>query len=451
MKKAPCPGESVSVTWSPKVVVVRKMPVAVAERSRCTVIKASAPLPPMPAFVPRRLTDHVFFNVSLLKRAENMLNPSARLSMVRSGPDFGGPWPKRSVPFRDVVRTSQRQVAAAYATRSPCRGRWPRPILPRESCPGDFFSSPGAFRFILNASMPALASRLIALSSPVARALVYPERGFQLFGFQVKHEDRWIETIYAPDDDVEATDRRYGNPVLFPAVGVSNGHAADSWDYQGRTLPMPSHGWARNVYWQIEDVSDSAVTAVLVPHPGFKLGFPFDFVVRMTYRLEDATLVIETSVHNTGASTFPYALGFHPYLKLPLTASSTLAECVVDLPAANRVRSMDGWRSFEATAAAARTVGVTDPELPGSILLRDGGASFLQVRDEAAALATRVSVEESPEAFPVWVVWNAAADAPYVCLEPWTDVPNALNRTSTLMLSPRQIHNYRVAISLHAL
>lgn len=299
--------------------------------------------------------------------------------------------------------------------------------------------------------MSALASRLITLSSPVARALVYPERGFQLFGFQVKHEDRWIETIYAPDDAVEPTDRRYGNPILFPAVGVSNGKAADSWDYQGRSLPMPSHGWARNVYWQIEEISDAAVTALLVPHPGFKLGFPFDFNMRMTYRLEDSTLVIETSVHNTGSLPFPYALGFHPYLKLPLTASSTLAECVVDLPAANRVRSTDGWRSYEATAAPSRTVVVIDPELPGSMLLRDGGISSLQVRDEAAALATRVSVQGSPEAFAVWVVWNAAPDAPYVCLEPWTDLPNALNRTGTLMLPPGKIHNYRVAISLHAL
>ncbi|MDX2024712.1 MAG: hypothetical protein SF187_31000 [Deltaproteobacteria bacterium] len=295
--------------------------------------------------------------------------------------------------------------------------------------------------------MLPLASRLITLSSPSAVAQIYPERGFQLFGFQVKHGDAWIETIHAVMDPFEPADRRYGNPVLFPAVGVSNGSAADAWDYEGRPLPMPPHGWARNVYWQIQEQTESSLTASVVPHPGFKLGFPFDFEVRLTYRVEGTTLHIESVVRNSGDKPFPYAFGFHPYLRIPAVS----AACLIDLPAGTRVRSADGWRTFESEPFAARTISASDADLPSSIVLKDTGAVSLEVRDEAAQTATRVSVEGSLQPFPVWVAWNASASAPYICLEPWTDLPNALNRSGTLTLAAGQSHRYHTAISLRAL
>lgn len=299
--------------------------------------------------------------------------------------------------------------------------------------------------------MSVLSSRLITLSSPTARALVYPERGFQLFGFEVKHDEKWVQTIHAPMDLLEPADRRYGNPILFPAVGVSTGSTADAWDHEGKSLPMPPHGWARNVYWQIQECSDSSVTAAVVPHPGFKLGFPFDFDLRMTYRLEGSTLVIETVIRNSGTKPFPYALGFHPYLKLPLSSTSSLSRCSVDLPSATRAISTDGWRTFTKDHVPARTMRASDPDLAASFVLADSGVQFLDACDEEAGLATRVSVEQSPQPFPVWVAWNASPTAPYLCLEPWTDMPNALNRAGTLTLPAGQTHRYRMAISLRGL
>lgn len=295
--------------------------------------------------------------------------------------------------------------------------------------------------------MSIVASRFIQLSNATARAQVYPERGFQLFGFQVKRGDSWIETIHAPLIPVEAADRRYGNPVLFPAVGVSNGAHPDSWQHEGKTYPMPPHGWARNVYWQVEQVSDESLTAALVPHPGFRLGFPFDFDMRMTYSLVGAQLQLDTVIRNLGEHAFPYALGFHPYLKAPLQAGEA-QNCVVELPAGTRLRSDDGWRSFVSSPAPARRIALNDAELPGSIVLTNTGATALQVRHESSELATRVSVEGSEQDFPVWVAWTASAESPYVCLEPWTDAPNALNRQGTRQLASGQTHRYRMSLSL---
>ena len=112
---------------------------------------------------------------------------------------------------------------------------------------------------------------------------------------------------------------------------------------------------------------------------------------------------------------------------------------------------MFSWRTITRAAAPARTISAADPELPGSIVLADTGALALEVEDEAAGLAARISLEGSEATFPTWVAWSAAPSAPYLCLEPWTDAPNALNRPGTRRLDPGQRHRYRMAISLRPL
>ena len=49
------------------------------------------------------------------------------------------------------------------------------------------------------------------------------------------------------------------------------------------------------------------------------------------------------------------------------------------------------------------------------------------------------------------IIWSAAPEAPYVCLEPWTDAPNALNRPGTRTLAAGAKHRYRMTISARTL
>jgi galactose mutarotase-like enzyme len=293
-------------------------------------------------------------------------------------------------------------------------------------------------------------SRLLTLDDGESRALVYPEQGFQLHGFEVGlGGGRRVPAIYGPPGPLEPTDRRYGNPVLFPSVGISHGAQPDSWDHAGRALLMQQHGWARDLYWQIEAADATSVTGLLVPTSGMRAAFPFPFSLRLRYALERRVLTLDTTLTNLGSGPFPYALGFHPYLRAPL--AGTRARCQVKIPGGTRLQTPDGWRTLTRAPAAARTAKVTDAELPGSIVIADSGARTLEVEDPEAGLTASVSVEGSEQTFPVWVVWSAAPDAPYVCLEPWTDAPNALNRTGTRTIAAGEIHRYRMAITVRSL
>jgi galactose mutarotase-like enzyme len=233
--------------------------------------------------------------------------------------------------------------------------------------------------------------------------------------------------------------------VLFPSCGLSTGSRPNHWDYQGQSLLMQPHGWARDLYWHVVETDARSITAVLTPTLGAKAAFPFDWELKLRYSVAGRALTLDTTLTNTGTTPFPYALGFHPYLRAPISGSRETSK--IALPAGVRCKTADNWKTIERSPFAATTIAANDAELPGSIVLADTGVQSLEVVDEAARLATRVSVEGSEGTFPVWVVWSSAADAPYVCLEPWTDCPNALNRPDTRTLAGGAVQKYRMTIS----
>jgi galactose mutarotase-like enzyme len=237
--------------------------------------------------------------------------------------------------------------------------------------------------------------------------------------------------------------------VLFPSVGLTTGTRPHHWDHEGQSLQMQTHGWARDLYWHVLESDARSITGVLTPTIGMRIAFPFDFELRLRYAVSGPALTLDTTLVNTGKVPFPYALGVHPYLRAPLGGSRE--SCKIALPKGVRLQTPDNWRTIQRSDAPARTVAANDAELPGSIVLADTGAKSLEVVDEAAKLATRVSVEDSEGTFPVWVAWSAATDAPYVCLEPWTDCPNALNRPSTRTLAAGATQRYRMTISLRSI
>jgi len=295
-------------------------------------------------------------------------------------------------------------------------------------------------------------SRLVLIEHQNKRAWVYPEHGFQLYGFEEDlDKDHTVSVIYAPDQKKEPVGRRYGNPILFPNPSPSHSqHGPDTWVWQGQVLAIPSHGFARNMYWHVLDRREDRVTAELVPNTNTKLAFPFDFRLQLTYQLDTRGLVLEGRIENTGQEAFPYALGFHPYLNTPLGRKGGIQDCFVSLPSGVQVQSPDQWKTHSQNSFNARQIRCDEPLNP-AILLLNSGSRQLELEDRANGLITRVSVAASEQSMGIWVVWSTSPETPYICLEPWTDFPNALNRSETRRCGQGQTHRYQMVISVQSL
>jgi galactose mutarotase-like enzyme len=297
-----------------------------------------------------------------------------------------------------------------------------------------------------------MKDRLVCLQNKNLRMWIYPEQGFQIYRLEQDIENRdTVILVDYPPNCCEPSDRRFGNPILFPNPGVANSqNGDDTWIWNKKTFSMPPHGFGRNFYWKVTEIQTSSITGELVSSSSTKAQYPFDFRVRVKYSLEDDGLVIETWIENTGENAFPYAFGFHPYFRTPLGPKGTKSDCTIDLPKGIRIKSSDQWRSFSGEPFSPKCLHALDPELSSSIALTETNSKFLHLMDKANKVAVKISVEESPQDFPVWVVWSASVEAPYVCIEPWTDLANALNRSETRRCMPQAKNHYRVRFSAEA-
>ena len=294
-----------------------------------------------------------------------------------------------------------------------------------------------------------MKSRLISLKHKNKRALLYPEQGFQLYSFEQDFGKRGVASIiYSPKTLTEPEDRRYGNPILFPSPSrCYSKYGATTWVWKERCFTMPPHGFARDLYWHILEVKSNLVTAELSSTGTTKLLFPFDFQLQVTYELNDRGLVLDAKLKNNGEEAFPYALGFHPYLRTPLGRKGSPADCSINLPSGIQVRSEDNWKSYEKKTSIARRI-PANADLNATLMLAETKARFLELEDQVNRLIAKVSVEGSKEDFPIWAIWNPSPEAPYICLEPWTDMPNALNRAGTRTCPPNQTHHYQMVLSV---
>ncbi|MFC5528784.1 aldose epimerase [Cohnella yongneupensis] len=248
-----------------------------------------------------------------------------------------------------------------------------------------------------------------------SRVLVCPERGAiviscQLHGQELFYLDR--DTFLNPQANI-----RGGNPVLFPICGqLIDGQ----YEWNGSTYKMKNHGVARVNAWEVVETGtdDGAyVTLSLRNNEVTLASYPFAFELRFTYRLKDGQLSIKQHYANLSNEPMPMVAGFHPYFA---THSKNLAY------------ETDATRLLDYNDHAEKPFNGTF-DLNGlveSVALLDAKQPEIAfpLNDEGGRVRLRYS-----EAFRYAVLWSVEGK-PFVCVEPWTALNEALNDKEGLIL-----------------
>lgn len=231
----------------------------------------------------------------------------------------------------------------------------------------------------------------------------------RLNGQEILYLDK--ATFYDPDANI-----RGGIPVLFPICGqLRNGE----YEWEGRTYRMRNHGVARNRPWDVDqtgaDNGSAWAALVMRSTPDTRIEFPFDFELRFTYRLQDGSLAIEQEYRNLSDRPMPMAAGFHPYFAVQ---SKNLP---YETDATRYLDYNDGIvKPFEGTV-----------DLTG---LKESVALLDAVKPEIAfPLTEKAKVRLSySEEFKYIVLWTVEGK-PFVCVEPWTALNEAMNDKEGLL------------------
>ncbi len=159
--------------------------------------------------------------------------------------------------------------------------------------------------------------------------------------------------------------------------------------------------------------------------------WPWDFELACRYTLNANKLRLDARVTNTGASPLPFAFGVHPYFKVPET----------EKPGARvETQASRAWDNVQKKEIRLDRIALGGREVDLHLLDHQSSRSALSWNDD------RITVESSPE-LRRWVIWTLPAK-PFVCLEPWTGLADALNTgDGRIVVPPGESQSLFVAIT----
>lgn len=296
------------------------------------------------------------------------------------------------------------------------------------------------------------------------RVGILPEKGGGLTSFQVRRNGRYRELLYrALDYRTDPPDGWEGRaPLLWPAVGRSytedqvarwrkTGRPPAKFQYllDGKVRPMPMHGFARQVPWELRAFGYGAdgvwAACELKDSRRTRRFYPYAFTFTLTYRLNRGELALTHEVvAGANKGPMPFGIGNHVSFNLPLTGRGRFEDCTVRTPGDTIVRmnplaAPSGKRKRMDLSKPTR---LDRPELLDNLL--GGyrrGENWLEMTDPSGPRMHIHHEEKSPrrryaaQKDFLFVFWGVP-ELGYYCPEPWVGLPDSLNTGRGLIRLP---------------
>jgi galactose mutarotase-like enzyme len=239
----------------------------------------------------------------------------------------------------------------------------------------------------------------------------------ELIGINESGEELWQDLLYRGK-----TQKRSGVPVLFPFADDMPG---DELNISGGLLPR--HGFARNLPWELEQVSESECLLTLssenCQEDALVLAYPWDFTFVMQVSLSpDGELSYVMGVQNEDDEPMPIAPGLHPYFPVKHSDKSLIKveskQGEFNLADKINLESvMDGglYTDFEEEATITFN---TDEEGEKSLVISNPDSEF--------------------EKLVIWTQPSPMEDCDFICFEPFARERNGIN-INPILIEPGQI------------
>jgi len=208
-------------------------------------------------------------------------------------------------------------------------------------------------------------------------------------------------------------------PTLFPFTGkFKDGF----YIYGDEKYECPSHGFARNTEFTVEEKNKNSVTMLLTSSEETKAVFPFDFEFRVKFTLFQKSLIVEYYVSNTGDRPMYFSLGSHE--------SYALENRVEDYDIIfNKKENLDNLIVGEGGLLTgekqpvlrySRILPLHDKQFDyDSLVFKNIASKSLILRNRTNGKRIKVEYPNSPNL----VIWKMVGEN-YVCIEPWAGLPD---------------------------
>ncbi len=214
-------------------------------------------------------------------------------------------------------------------------------------------------------------------------------------------------------------------PLMFPLVGRLKGGA---YTHGGNAYAMDIHGFAKDSPFDIIQQSDTSMSFELKRTDATAAMYPFDFTLTVTYTLDGNTLRKSHVIENRGEQAMYYELGGHEGYNIAVDGDA-MRDCFLRFPGKDTIHTyttdVDIMVNKDATPIAldGDKLMLAMELFKGDALIFDDRAGKC-IELHSAARGHLLTVQFDDFAYcGVWTRYREA-DSQYVCIEPWSSLPD---------------------------
>ncbi len=210
---------------------------------------------------------------------------------------------------------------------------------------------------------------------------------------------------------------------LFPICG---GLKDDEYIYNGNTYSLKKHGFAKEAEFIVEEKTDTTATLLLSSENYKHEGYPFNYELRIVYELSGETLNVYFKIKNLDKNEMFFSIGAHEGYAL----TNDISDYSVIFEADNELSRY----MVDGNLVSYNTVKLPFSDKKVLPLKReffnDDALIFMDHKSRKVELRNNITNESilvEFKDFDYLLIWTKETNAPFVCIEPWTGMPDMVD------------------------
>lgn len=216
------------------------------------------------------------------------------------------------------------------------------------------------------------------------------------------------------------------SPLLFPIVGTLK---ANTYYYQAKPYTLSRHGFARDREFAVEAQDAGSITFLLKSDAETKKNYPFEFELRVIYRLKPEGFSTTYHVTNPASNPLYFSVGGHPAFRLPLAPGTGYPDYYLEFDKVENAPrwpiSRDGLIETQPQPLLENTATLPlKKELfaKDALVFKHPASSGVAIRSAKTQRGLKMDFPD----FPFLGIW-AAPNADFVCIEPWCGIADPVD------------------------